>query len=307
MIADGVLGRSLRSLRAGSRGVAAGRTRSRTRRRPSRVRRIWLVGVVAGLAALAAGGWLWLRESGLVAVQRVTVTGLSGPDAGQIRASLVAAARGMTTMDVHLATLRAAVSPYPVVAGLRVSTEFPHGMRISVIERLPVATVAMGGQTVPVAADGTLLRDVAAGGRLPALTLRAAPGGPRVTDSGSIAALRALAAAPADLRERISTAGSDYWHGVVLQLRQGPVVYFGGASRITAKWQAIDALLAAPADAGASYLDVTDPARPAAGVGGTEASLASALGLGAAVTSSAGTTSGSAAGSSSSGSTPAGG
>ena len=41
----------------------------------------------------SAGGWLWFRDSSLVAVERVTVTGLSGPDARQIRARAGAAPR----------------------------------------------------------------------------------------------------------------------------------------------------------------------------------------------------------------------
>ena len=76
--------------------------------------------IAAGLAALVllGGGWVWLRDSSLVAVRRVTVTGVSGPDAGQIRSVLVLAARNMTTLDVRLGPLHTAVAPYPVVKDL---------------------------------------------------------------------------------------------------------------------------------------------------------------------------------------------
>ena len=66
----------------------------------------------------------------------------------------------MTTLDVHLGQLRTAVAPYPVVKDLRVSTQFPHGMRIQVIEQLPVGALIAGGETVAASADGTLLHDV---------------------------------------------------------------------------------------------------------------------------------------------------
>ena len=77
--------------------------------------RVWIVlGAVATLALLG-GAWVWLQDSPLVSVNRVTVTGVSGPDAGPIRSALSLAARNMTTLDVRLSQLRTAVAPYPVV------------------------------------------------------------------------------------------------------------------------------------------------------------------------------------------------
>ena len=98
------------------------------------VPRLRVVLVVAAIAALLALSWLWLRDSSLVAVKRVTVSGASGPDAGAVRAALVSAARNMTTLDVRMEQLRSAVAPYPVVKDLRVSVKFPHGIAIHVVE-----------------------------------------------------------------------------------------------------------------------------------------------------------------------------
>jgi cell division protein FtsQ len=126
--------------------------------------------------AVLGGGSLWVRDSSLVAVERVTVTGESGPDAQQIRAALVAAARTMSTLDVHLDRLRTAVAPYPVVRAIHVSTQFPHGMRIHVVEEIPVAIVMVGGRALPVAGDGVLLHDAGPTPALPLLQLGAPPG-----------------------------------------------------------------------------------------------------------------------------------
>ena len=82
------------------------------------------------ILALAAGGLAVAAHSSLVAVKRVTVVGVSGRDARQIRAALTAAAHNMTTLDVKMSALRTAVAPYPVVKHLHVSTDFPHRMRI---------------------------------------------------------------------------------------------------------------------------------------------------------------------------------
>jgi cell division protein FtsQ len=224
--------------------------------------------IVAG--GLLLGGWLWLRDSSLVAVTRVTVTGQSGPDAAAIRTALVGAARGMTTLDVSMSTLRTAVSPFPVVEDLRVSTQFPHGMRIRVIERLPVAVVSVGGRRIAVASDGTLLHDLAGASTLPVVPLTVPPGGPRLINP-ALQAINLLAAAPAQLLPRIGQVTTVQGHGLVAQIRGGPSVYFGLAADARAKWIAVTEVLADPGSAGATYIDVTDPVRPAAGAGAASA------------------------------------
>jgi cell division protein FtsQ len=247
---------------AGRSGIALGRAVAGLRQVGAR-----RIAIAVGLLLVAGGGWLWLRDSPLVSVKRVTVSGASGPDAPAIRAALISAARGMTTLDVSLARLRAAVSPYPEVRSLKVGTDFPHGLRIHVLEQLPVAVVELGGRMVGVAADGLLLR-IAARQPLPRLPLAVPPGGPRVSQQRALAVLKALAAAPYRLLARISQATELAGHGVVAQLRGGPAIYLGGDGELRAKWLAALAVLADPSSAGASYIDVTDPARPAAGSGG---------------------------------------
>jgi cell division protein FtsQ len=232
------------------------------RRRRLRVR---IVLAVVALAGVLGGGWVWLRDSSLVAVRRVNIVGVAGADAGQIRAALTLAARNMTTLDVRLGQLRMAVAPYPVVKDMRVSTQFPHGMRIQVVEQLPVGALESGGQAVAASADGTVLHDVAAGS-LPTIPVRALPGGSQVTDPTALSALALLAATPPRLVPRISQVRSDASHGLIVQLRSGPAIYFGDASALDAKWAAATQVLADSSSAGASYIDVTDPARPAAGV-----------------------------------------
>ncbi len=220
---------------------------------------------LAAIALASLGGWLWLRDSSLVSVQRVTVLGASGPDARQINAALRTAARGMTTLDVNMGTLRTAVAPYPVVKNLDVSTSFPHGLRIRVIEQLPVAVVVDGTRRMVVAGDGTLLRDAPATGPLPTVPVRALPGGSRVTDPSTLAVISVLAAAPYSLLEHVQGATETAAHGVVIQLHSGPNLYFGDSGQPGAKWTAASAVLSDAGSAGAGYIDVSDPYRPAAG------------------------------------------
>jgi cell division protein FtsQ len=231
------------------------------RRMPLRIR----VALAAlAVVAVLAGGWLWVRDSSLVAVRKVAITGAYGPDARQIRSALTLAARNMTTLDVRIGQLRTAVGPYPVVKDLRVSTQFPHGLRIRVIEHLPVGALLAGGHAVAVTGDGTLLHDVATGS-LPEVPVRLLPGGSQVTDRSTLDALALLSAAPARLLSRIAQVTDGAAHGLVVQLRSGPSIYFGDASELGAKWTAATEVLADPGSAGAIYIDVSDPSRPAAG------------------------------------------
>jgi cell division protein FtsQ len=207
--------------------------------------------------------WLWLRDSSLVAVRSVTVTGVSGPDAGQVRAALADAARDMTTLHVKTGELRTAVDPYPTVLDVSTDADFPHGLRIAVHERNPIGAVVAGTQRVPVAADGTLMRTTSSAD-LPEISAKALPGGSHASDPGVRHAVAVLSAAPPALRARVQRVyvGERGW---TLPLRNGPVLYLGGSERLAAKWAAIVAVLADPTSTGATYLDVRLPERPAAG------------------------------------------
>ncbi len=266
----------------GDHVTGSGRSSSAARRRGSgpsvrgrrrRYRRLRLPHpgprVLAALAAalvILGGVYLWLRDSSLVAVQTVRVIGVSGPDSVQIRAALATAARNMTTLDVQLGQLQSAVRPYPVVKHLEVSTQFPHRMQIRVIEKVAVATILAGGRRTPVSSDGTLLRGVSNADALPTITLGVPPGGARLSGY-ALSEVQLLAAAPYPLLDRIRTVSDGPAHGLTVELRSGPSLYFGSTGRLGAKWTAATAVLGSSYSAGAMYVDVTDPKRPAAGAG----------------------------------------
>lgn len=258
---------------SGVRSASLRLSRRRRRRLPRPGPRA--LAVVVALLALAGGAWLWLRNSSLVAVERVTVVGVSGRDAGQIRDALVAAARNMTTLNVKMGALRTAVQPFPVVKQLHVVTGFPHRMRIEVTEQVPVATISAAGQQVAVSADGTLLHGSTIPGSLPTIPLSVSPGGTHVTGT-TLRIVRLLAAAPYQLLDKVSQASETGSEGLVAQLRNGPKVVFGTDADLGAKWAAAAAVLADSGSAGADYIDVTVPSRPAAGAGSDSGSSSAA-------------------------------
>ncbi len=272
-----------RTLTRRGRG-ASFRIRSSARRRPGRPRRgltprmrLAVAGTIV-LTGLLFGAWTWVRDSSLVGVDQVTISGAGGANAAAIDSALRSAARNMTTLDVQMNQLRTAVAPFPEVRRLRVRTGFPHRLVIDVIEERPVAQIDAGGRQAAVAADGTILGSVAVSASLPTIPLTVPPVGRRLTEGRGGDAVALLAAAPYQLLPRISQVTTVAEHGLVAQLRNGPSLYFGDTSRLAAKWIAVTEVLADSGSAGASYIDVTDPDRPAAGGGAPTGASATAAG-----------------------------
>jgi cell division protein FtsQ len=227
---------------------------------PPRLRR-WILVSLGVCVALTATYQLWLRDSSLVAVDDVSVTGLTTKDAPRIRAALTLAARDMTTLHVRRDELDRAIEAYSVVRTLEVRSDFPHGLTIHVVEHRPAALVG----DLPVAGDGTVLRGLPIDGTLPKIDVRSRFEGDRLKNPAALHAALVAGTAPAALRprlERIEIRGRD---GIVVEMRDGPELIFGDATRVRAKWIAATRVLADPDAEGASYIDVRLPGRPAAG------------------------------------------
>src|SRR4051794_15080228 len=243
------------------------RTRGRRRTlRGLRLRRprLRLLVAIALLVALLGGAWMLVRDSSLVGVRTVEVVGATSTAEPRIRDALESAGQGMTTLHVRTSELYRAVAGFPSVAGLRVRTDFPHGLIVEVLERHPVAVIARGDQLVAASGGGLLLRDVGAPDDVPEIAAKAVPTGTRVTDAKLLAALDVAAAAPEPLRKR--TLRIEWGaHGLTGILESGPPLIFGTASDAVAKWAAAARVLAEPSAAGATYLDLRVPGRVAAG------------------------------------------
>ena len=222
--------------------------------------------LLAGLLLTLVGlglGWLWFRDSSFAAVERVSVSGSTSSEDTEVRAALETAARGMSTLNVDRGALDDAVEPFASVAGLRVRADFPHDLRIEVIEHEPVALLQSGGGRTPTTGVGLLLDGVRADG-LPTVTSKEPVHDGRVRDRRALAALAVAAAAPAELRERTDKL---FWgeDGLSAELSAGPELIFGSARAARAKWTAAARVLADESSAGATYLDLRVPKLVAAG------------------------------------------
>jgi cell division septal protein FtsQ len=246
--------------------MAAGASRLLSRR-PALAMPSWprlrnrLILAVLLLAALAAGYMLWFRDSSLVAIDDVRVTGANVAPGVEDR--LTAAATGLSTLHLDRAAIESAVADDPTVVGLKIDTDFPHGITIDVQSRTPAGWLGADGGTL-LAADGTVL---ASGVDRPDGLPEVAGGeldGERASGV-ELAAARVLGAVPKPLQAQVEKAEVDNGHGVVAVLNGGIELRFGSPANADQKWRAAASVLADPKLTSATYIDLSSPSRPVVG------------------------------------------
>lgn len=230
-----------------------------------RTRRRLLVAIVLA-ALLTAVYMLWLRDSSLVAVDEVTVTGLTGRDADRVRVALASTAETMTTLNVDEGRLADAAAAFPVVARIEAKPDFPHAMTIHVVEHRPVALAVAGDRKQPLAGDGSVLAGLPAAGDLPTIDLYVAMPQRQLGPGAARDAARVARGAPAVISRRVETLARESGaRGVVAELEDGTELVFGTPERVAAKWAAAIRVLADDEAEGATYIDLRIPERPVAG------------------------------------------
>jgi cell division protein FtsQ len=237
--------------------------RNKSTARGAVIRRRVLATVVV-LLVLYGGYMFWLRNLSWFAIHDVTVKGATTNER-QIKSAVEQAAGDMTTLHIKDDELRDAVARFPTVASVGASTSFPHGLQVTVTERLPVAFVRVDGRETAVSADGYLLAGADFDAKaLPRIEGAAAHGARLDEDSAAQAAI--LGATPGPLKNRIvDSAWDEDRGGVVVDLNNGPEIRFGDGSRPADKWKAAVAVLSGDERGSPSYLDVSVPDRPVAG------------------------------------------
>jgi cell division protein FtsQ len=207
---------------------------------------------------------LWFRNLSLFAIHDVTITGATTNER-QIKQAVESVAGDMTTLHIKDDELRDAVARFPTVASVGASTSFPHGLEVTITERLPVAFIRVDGQETPVSADGYLLAGADFDAKaLPRIEGAAAHGARLSIDAAAQAAI--LGATPGPLKNRITASSWDEDRGgVVVDLNNGPEVRFGDGSRAADKWRAAVTVLSSDERGSPSYLDVSVPDRPVSG------------------------------------------
>jgi cell division protein FtsQ len=225
------------------------RARAQAERRTRQQRVLRRTGwVVAAVIPLVLAGWVLLGSS-LLAVHTVVVTGEHRLTAEQVeQAAAVPAGTPLARVDTVAVARR--VKALRVVASVSVTRSWPRAIRVSVVERVPVAAVADGAGYDLLDASGTSFATVT---QLPAGLLRLQAKGSDA--EATRAALAVLHSLPVALRDLVGLLRAPSPAGVALVLRDNRVVIWGSATDAKAKGEAALALLRMPG----TVFDVSSP------------------------------------------------
>jgi cell division protein FtsQ len=213
-------------------------------------RRARLVGLAVAPVAVVVG----LAFSPLLDVDGVTVTGAARISAADVRAAAhVGNGTPLATLDTDAVARR--VRRLPAVKTVTVTRSWPSGLRIAVVERVPVVAARRPGRFDLYDIDGVLVASVpAAPARTPALTVAGEPTAAVVT--ATIDLLRAL---PPALRSHVRDLRADATGSLAFNFTDGSEVLWGGAERTPEKVEALRLLVPQHA----RRYDVRVPDRPA--------------------------------------------
>ena len=200
--------------------------------------------------------WL-LGFSSVFDVTTVEVDGASAETLPAVRAAAQVAS-GSSLLWLDTADLDARVQTIPRVATVDVRRSVPHTVTVTVTEREPVAAMPLGTGVALVDGTGFAYRTMPAPPPgIPRLVLgpglAAAP-----SDPTTVAAVRVLAALPADLRGRITELRAASPYDVSFSLDAGRTVRWGADADDARKAAVLGPLLSQP---GSTY-DVSTPDLP---------------------------------------------
>jgi cell division protein FtsQ len=224
-----------------------------------RLRVLIVVGVVLALFGLAWG----ISVSPLLDVDHLQVQGLHRVTAAAVEdAGGIHHGDAMAWLDPSRAVR--SIEALPFVRRATVTREWPDTVRVTVVERRPVAWIA--GPAGKVVVDGT--------GRVLESVADAPPGMPQLLGTNVVPVTGATISPAGGAHVAAGLTGllvvgtrsvTMTPAGVTLQLANGPEIRMGSADRVAVKLRAALAVVAATAGTEVHYVDVSVPTNPVAG------------------------------------------
>ena len=223
--------------------------RGRVKRRLRRV-------VVLIVLAAAVGGCFAITRSALVDVDEVTIVGVVGQRATVV-AQAAAIDHGDAMTDTDPAAVRRRIEDLAWVESVQVERNWPGTVAITVAARVPVGVDARG---FGVDASGTVIGPVEATTSLPQVDFDLGEIGSNIS-SDHKELITMLEALPPQLRAEVASVTSTDG-AVELTLTDSITVHLGDSSRLTAKFNALEALLDQADRATIDRIDVRVPSTP---------------------------------------------
>ena len=238
---------------------SAARFAERAEQRRRRTRQRLIIAASALTSALVIG---WLLLVSPVLALDVAEVELRG------QGTVVDAAAVTAVIQTHDRTplprldtvgLRRAILEVPGVRAAEVARVWPHGLRVTLVAREPVAAVPQDAGFALLDVDGVQVgRSDAAPEGLPVITVPLDDPGARAMT----AVLTVLQQLPPELLAEVVTASAASHDTVAFGLSGGARVEWGSADRTALKARVLMTLRSAPAGAGATVFDVSAPTLP---------------------------------------------
>lgn len=231
------------------------RSRRRFARRQWRRRwRVWrLVLAFLVVAALVAGAVHAVYFSSWLAVSEVEVRGEETLSAAQVtEAAAVPTGGPLATADLESVRLR--VGSLALVREVEVTRSWPDTVVIDVVEREPVAAVAVGQEVRGLDEEGTVLTPVGPDSGLPRVETSREVGPEALAEAAGV-----VGAMPDDLAAAVDHLEVETVDQITLELRAGALVRWGSAAQSEQKAAVLAALLR---QGEAAEYDVSVPGLP---------------------------------------------
>ncbi|SDS09784.1 cell division protein FtsQ/DivIB [Microlunatus soli] len=222
--------------------------------RRARRRRLLLAVLVPLLILVLIAAAIWVVGfSSLLAVSRVQVKGAKQLDESAV-VEVAAVPKGAPLARLDVDAVQQRVAGIGELESARVSRDWPHTVRIDVVERTPAYAVKQGNGYLLVDRHGVGYQTVTS----PADEL------PRATaNSSQPQLLKALAtvvaALPNSLQRKIETIQAPTRDSIQLKLKNGDVVFWGSEDQSALKAEVVAPLLKQPG----THFDVSAPGNPA--------------------------------------------
>jgi cell division protein FtsQ len=227
--------------------------RRRLRARLRRLRPYLLVALVVIVVATAV--WL-VYFSSAVTVRKVEVDGNSAVSTQRIeRIARVPLDRQLVRVD--LAAIQARVEAIPAVRTVSVSRSWPHSIKITVTERVPIAVVSRGTGLQAVDIDGVLFGSYAK----PPPDLPVVRTDPNVKAAALAESARVVRSLRPDIAAKVEDVDVESVDQITLSLTGGTTVVWGSADFSDEKAEVLAILLRGKKNK-FSEIDVSVPGRP---------------------------------------------
>lgn len=225
--------------------------------------RLKLAVVALAAVLVVLGGWLVLHSQ-LFSARVVTVVGSVHTPVSEI-VDAAGLAQHPPLIDVNGSTA-ARIEQLPWVAHATVAREWPDGVKITVVERTPVAAVherAPGSGWAVVDRAGVVLTvDASQPAGMATVGGVVAAGAPGSVVASARPALEVAASLPAAFRAEVASVAQDPHGDVTLQLTSALTVYLGSTGGLSTKYEDVAAILAHGSLQAGDQIDVAVPNAP---------------------------------------------